>query len=366
MLKNLQLKFISKSLLKSLILMIGLFYILSVNSRNIYAYDDDTHFWLSYYLACKVGYTPKQAMLIASANISVDYGLETNPLFPHTIHPSDVRARLHALPSTKAVKKCRKEAKDRNPELKLQQNKRALEEQVDICIKPMLDEEQSKLWIVALNEGNPGVFLHFFQDRFAHRGFTSRLGHYRAGHLPDFLSNDPDKTRKMVLETIYKLRDFMREHWHLSESALPPEPNIQEIMVVVDKFIERNSSIIKLSPEYYEDWDWDVSDLKYKEIKELRRQLGDSLLRPWKAPDSFVAFRIVFEALLGVPIPKIWAYDLNSDGSLNRQICPRELTNITNEHGISVLVPEGKRKRCGKTSTCECFSISLDLGKSPV
>ncbi|MCW5959314.1 MAG: hypothetical protein KIS76_04075 [Pyrinomonadaceae bacterium] len=36
------------------------------------AYDDDTHFWLTYFLAVKAGYTRIQAAQIASAKTSVD------------------------------------------------------------------------------------------------------------------------------------------------------------------------------------------------------------------------------------------------------------------------------------------------------
>src|SRR3990167_566636 len=44
------------------------------------AYDNDTHYVLTYYLARKVGFTMEQARQIASANVSVDAEPMTEPL----------------------------------------------------------------------------------------------------------------------------------------------------------------------------------------------------------------------------------------------------------------------------------------------
>src|SRR5436190_17027801 len=73
------------------------------------AYDNDTHFWFTYYLAVKAGYTPIQATQIASADVSVDYDEDTQPVLPaietfgafrHPLnHFQYVRNRLHALPT---------------------------------------------------------------------------------------------------------------------------------------------------------------------------------------------------------------------------------------------------------------------------
>jgi len=48
--------------------------------QNNYAYDNDTHFWLTYYLAIKAGYSDVQATQIASANVSVDFDKDTQPV----------------------------------------------------------------------------------------------------------------------------------------------------------------------------------------------------------------------------------------------------------------------------------------------
>lgn len=326
-----------------------------------HAYDDDTHYWLTYYLARKVGYTREQADRIAAADLSVDYSPQTNPLFPHTIHPSHVRADLHAFPSTKAVKKCRSEARKSNPALKLKENKRQLEEAVNRCVEPLQKKEQGELWEAAINSGNPGVFLHFYQDLFSHRGFTSRIGHYRAGHLPDFLASDPERAHRMATETVCKLREFMAQHWHLA--VLPPEPDSQEISDIVDQFISANPTGVRLN-EYYSDWDWDSSDLTWEKIRELRRNAGDSIIKPWKVPDSFIAFRLVHKALPGDVLPEIRVYALKQDGSLDPRYCLRKLVNQTNKHGISLLVPEEKQRKCG--DHCDCTDVHWDLGESPI
>src|SRR3982751_4853871 len=82
------------------------------------AYDNDTHFWFTYYLARKAGYTPIQATQIASADVSVDYDEDTQPVLPEIStfsafrHPLDhfqyVRNRLHALPTKSEISRIAK------------------------------------------------------------------------------------------------------------------------------------------------------------------------------------------------------------------------------------------------------------------
>src|SRR5207248_2588922 len=44
------------------------------------AFDDDTHYALTYYLARKVGYSREEAYKVASGNVSIDYDKNTEPL----------------------------------------------------------------------------------------------------------------------------------------------------------------------------------------------------------------------------------------------------------------------------------------------
>ena len=51
---------------------------LSLGSRVAQAYDSDTHYLLTYYLARKVGYSPEEARRIASANVSIEREVNTS------------------------------------------------------------------------------------------------------------------------------------------------------------------------------------------------------------------------------------------------------------------------------------------------
>ena len=78
--------------------------------QRTFAYDNDTHFWLTYYLAIKAGYSDIQATQIASADVGVDFDKDTEPVFPrfdswkdwfHPLsHLQGVRIQHHALPLT--------------------------------------------------------------------------------------------------------------------------------------------------------------------------------------------------------------------------------------------------------------------------
>ena len=54
--------------------------ILALFTRPAVAGDNDTHYVLTYFLARQVGYTRQQAQQIASANVSVDTDVNTEPL----------------------------------------------------------------------------------------------------------------------------------------------------------------------------------------------------------------------------------------------------------------------------------------------
>jgi hypothetical protein len=60
----------------------------------------------------------------------------------------------------------------------------------------------------AWNTGNPGAYLHFYMDIYAHDGFGPAVGHVAAGHLPDFLSSDPDRAARMTRGALSILWEF--------------------------------------------------------------------------------------------------------------------------------------------------------------
>jgi hypothetical protein len=302
---------------------------------SVQAYDDDTHFWLTYYLARKVGYTPVQALQIASADVSVDYDHETWPVIPMTMHLEDQRKRFHALPSSKETDRCREKARRElgfpeksvfaraglsKSEWTLEQ-RRQIEAGVYRCIKPAMDQEEADRWEEAVTSGNPGVFLHYYQDRFAHRGFESQFGHLRAARIPDYLSSDTAKAKAMAQATIQELRKFMAAYW--KDKPLPAAPNWKLIELVLNDFITANPSKVLLS-DIYEVFDWDSDNVsickvyggddcedgrtKPTDMFRLLRKFDDQL-----PPNSFRAYRIVEREFPG-EVSAIWMYELEKNG----------------------------------------------------
>jgi hypothetical protein len=306
--------------------LVGFALVLSLTFTSAQAYDDDTHFWLTYLLARKVGYDRFQALDIASADLSVDYDKQTWPILPLSLHMQDQRKRLHALPSTREAVKCRDKArkqieKNKHSSLTDEEIER-LEESVHQCLQPQIEAELNGRWQDAVNTGNPGVFLHYYQDSFAHRGFQSRLGHLRAGHIPDFLSSDPVKAYDMALGTIRQLRRFMEMRW--PDKPLSAEPDWEkDIKPIVTRFIEVNDSKIKMDA-IYSPWDWDSTRVKTRIVygdepdSQPEKKTADLLrllfkLRDLPSPNSYKAYEIVNE-LYPNEVGQIWIYNLNKKG----------------------------------------------------
>jgi hypothetical protein len=185
---------------------------------NVQAYDNDTHFWLTYYLAIKVGYTPLQAAQIASADISVDFDSHTEPVFPSPNFRFDifkpdeyvqtVRSTLHALPLRQSVMD--EFASRREPAMRDALWDPRIE--TDPAILAFLDglvmKGQEYRWgLVVKNRDNPGVFLHYLQDKYAHRGFCSVVGHGGYEYV-DFVASDPAKAKRMMRDVVNYLIEF--------------------------------------------------------------------------------------------------------------------------------------------------------------
>lgn len=142
------------------------------------AYYDDVHYALTYYIARQVGYTPEQAYRVAKADISIDYSFRTEPVQMGTgqgyidgarsflstawgtAYSSQPRWRFHAF---------------RN-QVKFPDSVGDGAQATDA--DRMINETQVALWNQALVMRNPGVFLHFFQDKIPHARFGSAFGHW--------------------------------------------------------------------------------------------------------------------------------------------------------------------------------------------
>ena len=125
------------------------------------AFDDDTHYAFTYYMARECGYTPLQALRLASADLSVDSSAATEPVrggeqatlrFTQARIP---RIAFHAF-------------------MDGQHHAANEENQAKAAIKI----QRERLKLSAMSMRNPGVLLHFIQDEYAHAGYESLGGHW--------------------------------------------------------------------------------------------------------------------------------------------------------------------------------------------
>lgn len=175
----------------------------------VLAYYDDTHYSLSYAIGRMLGYTPEQCYRLASACYSIDYSGYTEPeQRANLMRGLDVRTpRLdyHAFMDDAKYSNC------------LSDKSEADMAAVDI------GNQAHKLFGYGAKVFNPGIFLHFYQDSFAHEGYSASGGHwfsptapmrpnYPLGPYCDWLSSfEPTRHLPMVNGTVEHLRKFMAE-----------------------------------------------------------------------------------------------------------------------------------------------------------
>jgi len=138
-----------------------------------FAYWDDVHYYLTYYVARVVGYTPEQAYRAAAADLSVDYCAATEPTQMSAVDylagaREDAAERQRPRWMFHALRD-----ETRFPDAIANDPHAVVAEQ---AVSVQLDA----LWQAAISETsvNPGVYLHFVQDLGPHWGFGSAHGHY--------------------------------------------------------------------------------------------------------------------------------------------------------------------------------------------
>lgn len=317
---------ISKSIIITMLFSIILF---AFPPRH-YSYDADTHFWLTYYLAVKAGYSQRQATKIASANISVDLDQDTNPVFaeinrigevirPWT-HVQTVRTMLHALPRRKIViQRAGKEKYYWWSPLKV------TDAEIQRTADAMIAERKAEFWSEVVREGkNLGVFLHYLQDSYAHRGFLSYIGHAGYSYV-DFLGTDCDKAQIMVEDTLKYLIAF-RKNVNVETVNIKSylsENDLTEIKNTVTKFCDANPNPLP------------VKDIKPNELITAWESMSENKRRNYhrRMPIEFVLAlrsimannpatdtckaREIVKDILNYSendLPDIWQYNLNKKG----------------------------------------------------
>lgn len=135
------------------------------------AYYDDVHFALTYYIARQVGYTPEQAYRIANADVSVDYSYQTEPVQAGSLYAAF--RSIAAMPETQEPRWRFHAFRNENifPDA-VGDGSQAAEADRGI------NAQQVALWQRAIEDRNPGVFLHFLQDKLPHARYGSAYGHW--------------------------------------------------------------------------------------------------------------------------------------------------------------------------------------------
>ncbi|HMT08889.1 MAG TPA: hypothetical protein PKA82_12865 [Pyrinomonadaceae bacterium] len=311
-----------------------------VSSASVSAYDNDTHYWLTYYLAVKAGYTPLQAEQIASANVSVDFDDDTEPVTPdlnsilgayrYKAVFSVVRSKYHALPSKSDINAIT------NPKVIYWWDPQRPKDAATLsAMEYLVTKRKKEFWAeTILAKQNPGMFLHFLQDTFAHRDFASFFGH--AGYRRiDHLSSDRVKAKSMALSTLQYLIAFrlssaskvQQERWQDPEELKITEylspGQMSDIESVVGVFCDVNpsigveeSAIVKKWPSLEEDSKTDFSTPSGYLLPAMYEAYKENT-----APDSRRAREVVISSLRlkVVGVPEIWLYDYSQAGVAKRR-----------------------------------------------
>lgn len=195
------------------------------------AYDDDTHYYYTYYLARISGFDSEAARQIASGNIAVDLDPRTEPFqkMGLTRPAQSVRIRFHAFTRSRGV-----------PLLDFPIDAPGMEPK----------EVRRACYTRAWDTGNPGQYLHFYMDTYSHQGFASRIGHAVGGHKPDFLSNNVDRAREMTRGALRILTEF-RKRRPLAPNAANPEVDSLYILAlpVLNRLVSANAAAFSGRPD---------------------------------------------------------------------------------------------------------------------
>jgi hypothetical protein len=138
-----------------------------------FAYWDDVHYYLTYYIARVVGYTPAQAYRAAAADLSTDYWETTEPT-----QMSRMDYLMGAREDAPAKQRPRWMFHAFRDETRFP-DAVGLGSGA-IPAREGVEQQLAALWDAARSEANrnPGVYLHSVQDLGPHQGFGSAFGHY--------------------------------------------------------------------------------------------------------------------------------------------------------------------------------------------
>lgn len=349
---------------------------LAAGATTASAYDDDTHFWLTYYLARKAGYTHIQSTQIASATVSVDYDKNTRPAtaisdrFLEKLSPieylQDIHAKYHAMP-------WKSEVLDKvggGPMLYWDPTE--IPDSWRDTTKGIVNERRDKFWQETWNRcSNPGVFLHYLQDSFAHEGFLGRIGHVGYERV-DFIATDVPKAHLMAEATLRYLiayRQRSTPNTCVQGNApdvtnVPLEQNIlADVYRVIDRFAAANPSSGRPETNLILAWRGLTDDQKL--ASGLWRKLINvpppdmdlalaGRLECGARPDSYLARDIIVDEfrLSLNEVPRMWMYDLTSNATAKYAIT-REYFEYPPQRPVRTIESSnGRTEDANKTAVC--------------
>ena len=352
------------------------------------AYYDDVHYALTYYIARMVGCTPEQSYRLASANVSVDWSPPTEPVqgvFP-TASTQVPRANFHAFRDETRFPGSIGDGTNAGDG-----GKSAVE--ADRAIR----DQSVKLLVAGIEAKNPGVFLHFFQDREPHARYGTRGGHWvdtqdtlvanpftfppvtpmnlamlfqhfpgGMGGTTDWLSfqhvkesRDPEANARLVRQTADILGTAMRKIYGVNDGrpclrALPAPSEYAPILAGLRTVNPFPQPLFPKDLQYVKE----VLDLCEKPAKtpQEQEQLRQRLLTVYGkhkvGPDMEKARQVITAAIRsagmveGVLPPAHRQYQLNADGALSPPgsstlsigACEKRATPLVGERNLWVLV----------------------------
>ncbi len=352
---------------------------LGVGVAPAQAYYDDIHYALTYYIARMTGCTPEQSYRLASANVSVDWSPPTEPvqgIWPTTA-TQEPRAKFHAMRDESRFPGSIGDGSNAGDG-----GKNA------IAADQAIRDQSVKLLVAGIEAKNPGVFLHFFQDREPHARYGTRGGHWvdtldtptgnpfmfppitpmnlamlfqhfpgGMGGTTDWLSfqhqkdpRDPEANVRLVRQTADILGTAMRKMYGVKDGrpCLRALPASSEYMPVLAGLRAANSFPKQLFPKDLQ-YVKAILDLCEKPAKtpQEQEQLRQALLTDYGkhkvGPDMVKALGVIKAAMKttgmveGELRPEHRQYQLNAEGELSPPEKPTSMIGACEKRAVTVI-----------------------------
>lgn len=198
-------------------------------SQRGWAYEKDTHYYLTYCLARLVGFTVTQSWQLARGDWSIDMNKATEPVQSFIPYDSTVviRSRYHAMPAGTLL--------DALKAAYLRPEGISGSYWADASYTNAVQEQAGILWARGTATGNIGPYLHYLQDSYAHKGFYATWGHppFR-GATPDYVSHNIQYANSMAFAVVHKLQEFYSMYLDKAPCRVNDNTVLQLVKAVYD------------------------------------------------------------------------------------------------------------------------------------